>query len=122
MRKIKFRGKRLDDGEWITGAYLKTVFKDKEDSHQIYPPLYNVSPREVYPETIGQFTGVQDSKGTDVYEGDKFNISGIVYYVQYIADQCKYVLTTGFGYDTRNCFDLTCDSIFYETVIGNIHE
>lgn len=122
MRKIKFRGKRLDDGKWITGAYLKTVFKDKDNSHQIYPPLYNVSPQEVDPKTIGEFTGVQDSKGTDVYEGDKFNISGTIYYVQYIEDQCRYVCTTGFGYDTRNCFDLTCDSIFYDTVIGNIHE
>ena len=49
-------------------------------------------------------------------------INNRTFKVEFIEDSCRYVLTTGKGYDTRNCIDLTCDTIFYHEVIGNIHE
>jgi hypothetical protein len=68
---------------------------------------------------IMQFTGVEDSNKLEIYEEDIFLIENKVYTVEYVEDQCRYVLTTGEGYDTNNCIDLNCDVIQHHEVKGN---
>jgi len=68
MRIILFRGKRIDNGEWIYGYVY-------EDESGTYIKESNKSGRfgcgcPVIPESVGQFTGQKDSKGEDIYEGD----------------------------------------------------
>lgn len=69
MRTIKFRGKA--HGRWIYGGL---VYSDN-----IEPAIYFEVGNKVYkridwayvdPATVGEFTGLQDANGTDVYEGD----------------------------------------------------
>jgi uncharacterized phage protein (TIGR01671 family) len=78
MREILFRGKRLDNGEWIYGYYAKlphpiTAFlKDyivevKFDESDV---VGNIEYILVDPETVGQFTGVFDNNGNKIFEGD----------------------------------------------------
>jgi hypothetical protein len=74
---------------------------------------------EVIPETVGQFTGLTDKNGVKVFEGDIFLINGKAYFVQFLEERGSYVLTTGNGFDSRNCMDFNCDIIFELEVIGN---
>ena len=57
-----------------------------------------------------------------VKDWDGFQLFGEKRHIEYIDDRCRYVLTNGKGYDTRNCVDLDCDLIYNLISIGNIHD
>lgn len=70
-----------------------------------------------------QFTGLKDQggKGQDIYEGDYFQTDK-KWFVEWQEDLCRFVLTTGNGYDSKNCVDLTCDEVYYLKIAGNKYE
>ena len=104
MRKIKFRG-RDRDGKWYFGN-----LKLREDD----PTWAAVAAWVVDPETVGEFTGLQDINGVDIYEGDIIqdkNFDGAMGFVEYqedgffIGDPLSWIL------ENSPC-----------QVIGNIHD
>lgn len=67
MREILFRGKKVDDGEWIEGGFHQH-FWDSGESAFIYGEDNYANC--VIPETVGQYTGITDKNGKRIFEGD----------------------------------------------------
>ncbi len=68
MREIKFRAKMIDDSSWVSGGGVWTferctaLFGEDENGN---PVVHSINP-----ETVGQFTGLLDKNGKEIYEGD----------------------------------------------------
>lgn len=72
MREIKFRGKRLDNGEWVYGdLHIRTPFPHIHS--EIDYGKVNIDPH-----TVGQFTGLHDKHGKEICEGDIVAIAGVI--------------------------------------------
>lgn len=78
MREILFRGKRIDNGEWVEGwLYKRIVHLDSchqnvvVDAIEVYDGenLLSIAYYSVDPETIGQYTGMT-ANGKEIFEGD----------------------------------------------------
>lgn len=104
-REIKFRGKRSDNSKWIYGdlienqgrfyiyhACTETTLSDEENTITIVAT-------KVQNETVGQFTGLYDKNGKEIYEGD-------IVQLDYITTIGKY--RTGLSFEVKWCTQEGC--------------
>lgn len=139
MREILFRGKRIDNDEWVSGFYVckkLPYFKDKGvnlehlicDNMEIEDGNYKqfvdtiMTTYVVNPETIGQYTGVTDVNGNKIFEGD-IVISDYIDYedergvVQWDSDIAKFIITfSTFTIDFDNVYGRELE------IVGNIRD
>ena len=123
MRTIKFRGK-TKQGEWVIGYY---VGKSSLDEVAILPPpnvnydIGYINDSECYyciADTLGQFTGLYDCDGKEIYEGDILDFNGLTVEVRFVRGAFAFLVN---GYLDDELYG-DCRTDLFAKVIGNVYE
>lgn len=72
VESIKFKAKRLDNGEWIIGSLIRSTAGVKERAYIVdnFSSMSDYSIVGVDPSSVCQFTGLKDEDENDIFEGD----------------------------------------------------
>jgi len=118
-RVIKFRGKRINTGEWVYGSYVclskptlyyAIIISDGDNTFESI---------EVNPSTVGQFTGLVDKNGKEIYEGDVVEVGNKYGYYQAKVYWDKKDMT--YNLSVKD-FTLSTYISNHLKTIGNIHD
>lgn len=123
MREILFRGKRIDTGEWVYGTPIYDgdsvyILSGVVEANEEYICIEKWCP--VIPETVGQYTGLNDKNGVKIFEGDILKGAMRNLIVAYKgAGFIAYWNDHDYGYGTEQMW---CNLVEGGEVIGNIHD
>lgn len=131
MRDILFRGKRLDKGKWHYGSYLFLHVPDRNWAGTPRGPAkdvhYIVDQEDINyavdPDTVGQYTGLDDKKGRKIFEGDLVKLDGWEPSVMQIAFiEGAFCLADGTGEYAGDIHYIHHAGVNQSEVVGNIYD
>lgn len=126
-RVIKFRGKRVDNGEWVYGDLLKPfksqfyVLDYSKFDYDCFEHIGEVAEQfEVVPETVGQFTGLLDKNSKEIYEGDILSTQerDIFFVIVWDSFNCGFKFR---NIKTNSYYEID-ESLIRLELVGNIHD
>lgn len=128
MREIKFRGKRIWTDEWIYGNLVidkhgrnhivPFAFFDEDGHHLSYDDDTD-TPVFIMQESVGQFIGLHDKNGKEIYEGDILKRESFTSWVITFNNSCFCAANITMPYRPFTLLDVDMSQ---REVIGNIHE
>ena len=117
MRAIEFRGKRYSNGQWVYGD----LCRHKDGTCTICGKADDFG-YEVNPETVGQFTGLHDKNGKEIYEGDIIRTYGNNFTYEVIYNEKSAAFIGKLNSRVFGLLDLYESDTVCRGIIGNIHD
>jgi len=138
MREIKFRGLRIGSSEWVYGSLVNNLWVYSENGlyphekvHEIITDQFSCDDYDdmqanqqnvtVIPQSVGQYTGLKDLNGKEIFQGDILQtttdkamaVSWSNKYASFVLNREGWAFSHWFG---ESCDPDQC------VVIGNIHQ
>lgn len=117
MREILFRGKSVRSGKWHEGDLIHRA--ENGEVLSLIRCENSESGEMVYPRSVGQYVGLDDAKGSMIYEGDIVELSlwpgsRFLGVVEWSAKDCAFHIRLSMNNSTGMRYNLT--------VRGNVHD